>query len=111
MQDELLKACLSLSHSSSVLITTGFPTHYMHTPPEETDGPPGAIAMASMLQALGKEVVIVTDGRALEMNQHIMRDAVEKGASISDFVFFFGYASHISDMQINILRCRLVMSG
>ncbi|XP_065144618.1 D-glutamate cyclase, mitochondrial isoform X1 [Paramisgurnus dabryanus] len=79
MQDELLKACLSLSHSSSVLITTGFPTHYMHDPPEETDGPPGAIAMAAMLQALGKEVVIVTDDRALEMNQHIMRDALEKG--------------------------------
>uniref|UniRef100_A0A671QIQ1 D-glutamate cyclase n=1 Tax=Sinocyclocheilus anshuiensis TaxID=1608454 RepID=A0A671QIQ1_9TELE len=38
LQDELLKACLSLSHSSSVLITTGFPTHYMHNPPEETDG-------------------------------------------------------------------------
>ncbi|KAA0711358.1 D-glutamate cyclase, mitochondrial [Triplophysa tibetana] len=79
VQDELLKACLSLSHSSSVLITTGFPTHYMHNPPEETDGPPGTIAMAAMLQALDKEVVIVTDERALEMNRHIIRDAVEKG--------------------------------
>ncbi|XP_057200705.1 D-glutamate cyclase, mitochondrial isoform X2 [Triplophysa rosa] len=79
VQDELLKACLSLSHSSSVLITTGLPTHYMHNPPEETDGPPGAIAMAAMLQALGKEVVIVADERALAMNRHIIRDAVEKG--------------------------------
>ncbi|XP_056101520.1 D-glutamate cyclase, mitochondrial isoform X2 [Rhinichthys klamathensis goyatoka] len=79
LQDELLKACLSLSHSSSVLITTGFPTHYMHSPPEETDGPPGAIAMAAMLQALRKQVVIVTDERALEMNQLIMQDAVKKG--------------------------------
>lgn len=52
----------------------------MHNPPEETDGPPGAIAMAAMLQALGKEVVIVTDERALEMNRDIIRDAVEKGA-------------------------------
>ncbi|MEQ2192941.1 hypothetical protein XENOCAPTIV_020304, partial [Xenoophorus captivus] len=29
-QDELLRSCLALSHSSSVAITTGFPTHYMH---------------------------------------------------------------------------------
>ncbi|KAJ8393064.1 hypothetical protein AAFF_G00069680 [Aldrovandia affinis] len=79
VQDELLKSCLSLSHSSSVLITTGFPTHFMHDPPEETDGPPGAIAMAATLQALGKEVAIVTDHRALEMNARIMADAVEKG--------------------------------
>ncbi|KAI4873315.1 hypothetical protein NFI96_029071 [Prochilodus magdalenae] len=79
VQDELLKACLSLSHSSSVLISTGFPTHYMHNPPEETDGPPGAIAMAAMLQALNKSVVIVSDQRALEMNQRIMQDAVDKG--------------------------------
>ncbi|TRY86724.1 hypothetical protein DNTS_013999, partial [Danionella cerebrum] len=79
LQDELLKACLSLSHSSSVLITTGFPTHFMHSPPEETDGPPGALAMAAMLQSLKKNVLIVTDERALEMNQHMIRDAVEKG--------------------------------
>lgn len=29
-QDELLRSCLALSHSFSVAITTGFPTHYMH---------------------------------------------------------------------------------
>ncbi|XP_076835343.1 D-glutamate cyclase, mitochondrial [Brachyhypopomus gauderio] len=79
LQDELLRACLSLSHASSVLITTGFPTHYMHDPPEETDGPPGAIAMAAMLQALDKKVVIVSDQRALELNLHIMQDAVNRG--------------------------------
>lgn len=53
----------------------------MHSPPEETDGPPGATAMAAMLQALRKKVVILTDERALEMNQHIMQDAVKKGAT------------------------------
>ncbi|KAG9336084.1 hypothetical protein JZ751_002431 [Albula glossodonta] len=79
VQDELLKSSLSLSHASSVLITTGFPTHFKHDPPEENDGPPGAIAMAATLQALGKEVAIVTDHRALEMNIRIMKDAVEKG--------------------------------
>ncbi|KPP79302.1 hypothetical protein Z043_101125 [Scleropages formosus] len=79
VQDELLKSCLSLSHASSVLITTGFPTHFQHNPPEETDGPPGAIAMAAMLRALGKRVAMVTDRRALDMNRRIMDDAVQKG--------------------------------
>uniref|UniRef100_A0A8C8S4V5 D-glutamate cyclase, mitochondrial n=1 Tax=Pelusios castaneus TaxID=367368 RepID=A0A8C8S4V5_9SAUR len=78
-QDELLKACLSLSHAKSVLITTGFPTHFNHEPPEENDGPPGAIAMAAMLQSLEKDVVIVTDQRAMSLNKKIIEDAVQKG--------------------------------
>ncbi|KAK1138201.1 D-glutamate cyclase, mitochondrial-like [Acipenser oxyrinchus oxyrinchus] len=79
IQDELLKASLCMSHAVSVLITTGFPTHFNQDPPEETDGPPGAIAMAAMLQALKKQVAIVTDHRALEMNKKIIDDAVEQG--------------------------------
>ncbi|KAM4662606.1 D-glutamate cyclase, mitochondrial isoform 2-T4 [Discoglossus pictus] len=78
-KDELLKSCLSLSHAKSVLITTGFPTHFMHDPPEETDGPPGAIAMAVMLQALGKEVAIVTDERALGLNKNILDSSLQQG--------------------------------
>uniref|UniRef100_UPI00398EB5D0 D-glutamate cyclase, mitochondrial isoform X2 n=1 Tax=Pristiophorus japonicus TaxID=55135 RepID=UPI00398EB5D0 len=79
VEDQLLKASLSLSHAKSVLITTGFPTHFNKQPPEETDGPPGAIAMAAMLQAQKKRVVIVTDQRALEMNKKIIEEAVEQG--------------------------------
>ncbi|XP_053232997.1 D-glutamate cyclase, mitochondrial isoform X1 [Podarcis raffonei] len=78
-QDELLKACLSISHAQSVLITTGFPTHFKYEPPEENDGPPGAIAMAAMLKALGKNVAIVTDQRALNLNEKIIKEAVEQG--------------------------------
>ncbi|CAM4571553.1 unnamed protein product [Lepidochelys olivacea] len=78
-QDELLKTCLSLSHARSVLITTGFPTHFNHEPPEENDGPPGAIAMAAMLQSLEKHVVIVTDQRAMNLNKKIIEDAVQQG--------------------------------
>ncbi|XP_039597472.1 D-glutamate cyclase, mitochondrial isoform X2 [Polypterus senegalus] len=77
--DELLKACLSMSHAKSVLITSGFPTHFDQNPPEETDGPPGALAMAAMLQALQKEVAIVTDLRALDMFREVIADAVEQG--------------------------------
>ncbi|XP_053126628.1 D-glutamate cyclase, mitochondrial isoform X3 [Hemicordylus capensis] len=78
-QDELLKACLSISHAQSVLITTGFPTHFKYEPPEENDGPPGAIAIAAMLKAMGKNVAIVTDQRALNLNEKIIKEAVEEG--------------------------------
>nr|XP_046268557.1 D-glutamate cyclase, mitochondrial isoform X2 [Scatophagus argus] len=79
VQDELLRSCLALSHASSVAITTGLPTHYMHSPPDETDGPPGAIAMATMLLSLGKQVTWVTDRRALDMNRAIIDEAVRTG--------------------------------
>ncbi|XP_061552497.1 D-glutamate cyclase, mitochondrial isoform X2 [Phycodurus eques] len=79
IQDELLRSCLALAHSSSVAITTGFPTHYMHSPPDETDGPPGAIAMATMMLSLGKQVTMITDRRALSMNQAIIDEAVRTG--------------------------------
>ncbi|KAL0969691.1 hypothetical protein UPYG_G00230940 [Umbra pygmaea] len=101
-QDELLKCCLSLSHASSVLITTGFPTHYTHTPPEETDGPPGAIAMAATLQALQKEVAIVTDHRALEMNRSIMEEAVKKGV-IKKAVPLLSYQGKSPDSAMHFL--------
>ncbi|XP_053458306.1 D-glutamate cyclase, mitochondrial isoform X2 [Nycticebus coucang] len=78
-KDELLKASLSLSHAHSVLITTGFPTHFNHQPPEETDGPPGAIALAAFLQALEKEVSMVVDQRALNLHQKLIEDAIEQG--------------------------------
>ncbi|XP_074145825.1 D-glutamate cyclase, mitochondrial [Sminthopsis crassicaudata] len=78
-KDELLKASLSLSHARSVLITTGFPTHFTHDPPEETDGPPGAIAMAAILQALEKEVAIVVDERAMNLHRKIIEDSIDQG--------------------------------
>lgn len=78
-QGELLKACLSMSHARSVLVTTGFPTHFTYEPPEENDGPPGALAIAAMLQALEKEVAIVTDQRAMNLNKKIIEEAVQIG--------------------------------
>ncbi|XP_074959818.1 D-glutamate cyclase, mitochondrial isoform X3 [Phalacrocorax aristotelis] len=78
-QGELLKACLAISHARSVLITTGFPTHFTYEPPEENDGPPGALAIAAILQALEKEVAIVTDQRAMNLNRKIIEEAVQLG--------------------------------
>lgn len=79
LKDELLQAALSLSHAHSVLVTTGFPTHFNHEPPEETDGPPGAIALAAFLQALGKEAAMVVDQRALNLHMKIVEEAVKQG--------------------------------
>uniref|UniRef100_A0A8C6QD54 D-glutamate cyclase n=1 Tax=Nannospalax galili TaxID=1026970 RepID=A0A8C6QD54_NANGA len=78
-KDELLLAALSLSHARSVLVTTGFPTHFNQEPPEETDGPPGAIALASFLHTLGKKVSMVVDRRALNLHTKFVEDAVEQG--------------------------------
>ncbi|NXX34469.1 GLUCM protein, partial [Nicator chloris] len=78
-QGELLGACLAMSHARAVLITTGFPTHFTHQPPEENDGPPGALAIAAMLQALEKQVAIVTDHRAMDLHKKIIEGAVQLG--------------------------------
>ncbi|NXJ71609.1 GLUCM protein, partial [Rostratula benghalensis] len=78
-REELLRACLSISHARSVLVATGFPTHFTYEPPEENDGPPGALAIAAILQALEKEVAIVTDQRAMNLNKKIIEEAVQLG--------------------------------
>ncbi|XP_070270951.1 D-glutamate cyclase, mitochondrial-like isoform X2 [Myotis yumanensis] len=84
-KDELLRASLSLSHAHAVLITTGFPTHFNHEPPEETDGPPGAIALAAFLQALDKGVSVIVDRRALSLFQKLVEEAVEQGVLKTPF--------------------------
>lgn len=78
-EDELLRASLSLSHARAVLVTTGFPTHFRHEPPEETDGPPGAVALAAFLQALEKGVSMMVDQRALSLFEKLVEEAVEQG--------------------------------
>lgn len=62
-----------------MLLTTGFPTHFNHEPPEETDGPPGAIALAAFLQALDRGVSMIVDRRALSLFQKLVEEAVEQG--------------------------------
>lgn len=52
-------ARLLLSHPGPVLIVTGF--FVREAGAAETDGPPGAAALGSALQALGREVAYVTD--------------------------------------------------
>lgn len=62
-----------------MLRTTGFPTHLNHEPPEETDGPPGAAALAAFLQAWEKGVSMVVDQRALNLYKKLVDEAVQRG--------------------------------
>jgi len=65
---ELYNAAKSLLTSNTVAIITGFPCLLDHTPPTETDGPLGAVAIARALIVLGKTVTILTD----ECNEEVM---------------------------------------
>ncbi|XP_060117224.1 D-glutamate cyclase, mitochondrial-like [Heteronotia binoei] len=101
-QDELLRGCLSISHAHSVLITTGFPTHFSYEPPEENDGPPGAIAMAAILKALGKHVAIVTDQRAINLIENIIKEAVKEGI-LKTAVPVLSYHGKAADSALHFL--------
>jgi len=54
--------CLAdLTPPSTVVVLSGFPCCVTHSPPTETDGPPGTFAIARAAAALGHEVIVVTD--------------------------------------------------
>ena len=61
MKDGWLDACaqLLLDRPGKVLIATGF--YILRAGEPETDGPPGAVAIANALKALGNTVAYVTD--------------------------------------------------
>ncbi|CAO2587140.1 D-glutamate cyclase, mitochondrial [Lemmus lemmus] len=98
-KDELLQAALSLSHARSVLVTTGFPTHFNHEPPEETDGPPGAIALAAFLQALGKETSMVVDQRAFSLHTKLVAEAVKQGVLTTPIPILTYRGGSVEDAQ------------
>ncbi|GMI07517.1 hypothetical protein TrRE_jg3496 [Triparma retinervis] len=50
-----------MNKGETVVILSGFPCCVDRTPPSETDGPPGAFAIARSCVALGLKVVILTD--------------------------------------------------
>lgn len=72
VKGELYNAAAELLDSNRVVIITGFPCLLDFSPPTETDGPLGAVAIARALISLGKDVVIATD----ECNEEPMLAAV-----------------------------------
>lgn len=67
VQGDLLEAARKFSNNKSkkkrcILLLSGFPCCVKETPPTETDGPPGTVALARAAVALGyDQVVLVTD--------------------------------------------------
>ncbi|CAB9515439.1 glutamate cyclase, mitochondrial [Seminavis robusta] len=63
----------ALPASSTVLVLSGFPCCVKESPPTETDGPPGAYAIARAAMALGHTVIVVTD----DCNQAVFAAGLE----------------------------------
>ena len=53
--------CKSQKHPANVVVLSGFPCLVKETPPTETDGPAGSLAIARAAVALGHTVTLATD--------------------------------------------------
>ena len=69
-----------LEAPSTVVILSGFPCCVTHLPPTETDGPPGAFAIARAVAALGHKAIILTD----KCNEAVFAAALDNLALPSD---------------------------
>ena len=79
VKDDLLKSTLRLYQASSVGITFGFPVFRDDgMTAEETDGFPGAIAIAKALCSVGKEVSFIIDKRNESLVQKVIRDILKR---------------------------------
>ena len=76
-KDDLLKSLLRLYQASSVGITFGFPVFGDDAVAKETDGMPGAIAIAKALCALGKKVNFIIDRRNEVLLKRVMCEMCE----------------------------------
>lgn len=70
-----------LDPPQSIVVVSGFPCCVDHTPPTETDGPPGAAALVQAALALGHSVTLVVD----ECNRDVFAAAVEHLQSLTNF--------------------------
>ena len=71
---ELERGVLTLARQPKVVVVTGF-----NRPPQETDGPPGALAIARALRMRGTEVMLLTGAYCKEV--------LEAGARASDRIY------------------------
>jgi hypothetical protein len=80
---DLVKACQifsTLSPNSNVVILSGFPCCIHENPPTETDGPPGAVALARTAIHLGHYCTLVTD----ECNGEVFSAAMAEQDWVTD---------------------------
>lgn len=71
-----------LNNSSTIVIVTGFPIKSALV--GETDGPPGALALAYALEKLNKKTIIVTD----KYSEQIIKDGAKLLGLQADLIFF-----------------------
>ncbi|GAX13147.1 hypothetical protein FisN_17Hh076 [Fistulifera solaris] len=64
--------------SQHVVILSGFPCCVQHTPPTETDGPPGTAALAQTALALSCQTTVVTD----KCNEDVFRAGLQHLPSV-----------------------------
>ena len=79
-EDDFMKTVLCLSHASSIAIIFGFPCNTDYDNMEESDGPPGVLAVAQALQALGKNITIVSESRNRSMTESSIQLLISNGA-------------------------------
>ncbi|XP_078686673.1 D-glutamate cyclase, mitochondrial-like [Branchiostoma floridae x Branchiostoma belcheri] len=75
----LLKSSLSLSHASSVAVVVATYPEQESIPQERCERLRGAVAITAMLQALGKEVTVVTDENNTKLMETIAGELVRVG--------------------------------
>ncbi|XP_066014585.1 D-glutamate cyclase, mitochondrial-like [Pocillopora verrucosa] len=83
--DELLRAALVLSRSSSVGIHFGFPCNTNNEFPDETDDPLGAIALGKDLKTLGKEVTFIASYYYVKLVQVLVETFLGNMACVVEF--------------------------
>jgi hypothetical protein len=72
-------------NSSTVLILSGFPCCVSETPPTETDGPPGTVALARVVLALGHVAVVCTDDCNAAVYQAALQDLLSSKCRLECF--------------------------
>ncbi len=78
----LLSSKDSMDQQTHVVILSGFPCCVNESPPTETDGPPGAVAIAKCLLAFGQHVhvTIITD----KCNEDVFQAAIGDGGTLQN---------------------------
>jgi hypothetical protein len=99
-------AARALHSSTCVGISTGFPC--LPDPPHhETDGPPGAMALAHALTVLGKEVLMLTDRTTTPVMAGLLRPRPDAVVSPAATVVPFPFVPSSSEAEAEAQRLML----
>lgn len=82
LEGDFAKSVLTLSHCDSVGVVFGFPCNHGYECSEETDGPPGALAIAKALKYMGKKVAIISE----ERNRSIVESCIDSMLAKNDLI-------------------------